>query len=579
MSKKKNNISDNNILISTDRFEKSSLNIELSDLYIDTNDPSLTDNENILHVVYGSRTGNSKAAAELAHEYAKFLGIRTELINMQEFKLKNFKYLKNILIAVSTHGEGDPPVAAEDLLTYLLSEKASQMNEVRFSVLALGDSSYKHFCKTGYDFQERLIELGAEKVYELTECDIDFEENAKKWIEGSVNTFEKLLPVHKNGQNKNFAFEINVPVDTIGDAYMAKVLEKRILNENASKKTMHVVLSLKNSGIEYKPGDSIGIYSFNSRWMVDKLIKKLEFDPTHIFEIKGTKKMLKEAMITDYELTLLTPVVLKKYAEVSGNTDLKEFLNDEELVEQYCETRDMIDLVTDFPSTLKADEFISILRKLPGRLYSIASSQKQFPDEVHLTVGVVEYMQNNRLHEGVCSSFISSRIDDGESVGIYLEENEKFRLPADETPIIMIGAGTGLAPYRSFLQERDIRNATGNNWLFFGDRNKETDFLYQEELQSYQKSGLLTKLNTAFSRDQEEKIYVTNRMKEHSKVLFDWIENGAVIYLCGNKRTLAKSVRETLLEIFQAEGKMSYSEAEKYLEEMKAGKRFQEDVY
>jgi sulfite reductase (NADPH) flavoprotein alpha-component len=540
----------------------------------------LSDHSTVLHVIYGSRTGNSRSAAVLAHEYALFLGINSVLINMEEFNPENIQYLKNILVAVSTHGEGDPPIAAEKMLHWLSNEKEARMDQARFAVLALGDSSYRHFCKTGHDFSHHLQRLGAEFVYDLKECDIDYEEDAKKWVEGAVNAFRDFLPVKQTDRNKKFAFELVRPENQEGSGFRAKVISKVVLNaDSPGKKTMLVTLSLKNSSINYQPGDSLGIFSSNSRRLVDELIRRNRYDPAYILSSGLKKEMLKQALIAGYELTLLTPVVIKKYASFSDNSGLHLLLNDNERLKQYCESSDISDLMEEYPCALTVEQFLSILRKLPPRLYSVASSPMKNPEEVQIMVGLVDYSKNDRRHEGVCSSFLSDRVDEGETIGIQLEENPRFRLPGDEVPVIMIGAGTGLAPFRAFLQERDEKKATGKNWLFFGERYPATDFFFRDELEGYVKSGLLTRLDIAFSREFPEKTYVTHKMLGQSSELFKWIEEGAVVFLSGNKHKLAVSVRKTLTEIIRKEGKLSEPEAARYLEAMKAQKRYREDVY
>lgn len=540
-----------------------------------------TDNSEVLHVIYGSRTGNSRSAAELAHEYAKFLGLKSELVNMQEFNPENIHYFRNMLISVSTHGEGDPPLAAEKLLAFLSNGAAPSMKGTRFSILALGDSSYRNYCKTGHDFQDALLKLGAEKIYDLQECDIDFEEDAKQWIEEAVDAFHKILPFNETKDKQQFAFELTRADESSGDAFMARVLEKRILNEASPvKKVMHVTLSLKNSGIEYRPGDSFGIYCYNSRRLADELIRKQGYDPTSVVESKKKRTMLKQELITDYELTLLTPVVLKKYAGFARSSELEELIENDSKLEAYCETSDVIDMINDFPAEISAEDLLSTLRKLPPRLYSVACSQNKYPDEVHFMVGLVTFQKKKRFYEGVGSSFLSTRVEENESVGIFLEENPKFHLPDDNNlPVIMIGAGTGLAPYRAFLQEREKMNAKGKNWLFFGEQFSKTDFFYRDELEGFVRKGVLTRLDTAFSRDQAEKYYVTHRMLEHSKELYRWIREGAIVYLCGNKNKLAVSAREALHQILISEGNMSREESVSHLNQLKAENRFREDVY
>lgn len=485
-----------------------------------------------------------------------------------------------MLITVSTHGEGDPPLAAEKLLSFLAGADAPRLDGHKFSILALGDSSYRHFCKTGHDFRGSLINLGAHEIYALQECDIDFEEGAKSWVEGAVNAFREILPAVKTKNNRSFTFELMTSGDASGDAYLAKIVEKKILNEgNPLKQTMHVKLSLTNSGIEYEPGDTIAVSAFNSRMLVDDLIRGQGWDPTYVLKEKGEMEMLKQALISDYELTLLTPLVLKKYAALARNQSLNRLLQREKLLTDYCETRDIFDMLTDFPSGTNIDGIIKILRKLTPRLYSVASSPKQDPDSVDLLVGIISVSKNGRIYEGVCSSFLSGRMEVGETVGIHLEKNEKFRLPADDIPVIMIGAGTGIAPFRAFLQERKARQATGGNWLIFGEQFRETDFFYQDELEGYLESGLLSRMDVAFSRDQAEKVYVTHRMQENSRELFRWITDGAVVYLCGDKRKLAVDVRSALQSILEREGPMAPGEAALYLDKMKAERQYCEDVY
>ena len=540
----------------------------------------MTKNQDVLHVMFGSRTGNSRSAALLAHEYAKFLGLQSELIDMHNFHPENIGNVTNMLITVSTHGEGDPPLAAEKLLLYLADVSAPQMERRKFSVLALGDSSYRHFCKTGHDFRDNLIRLGAEEVFALQECDIDFEEGAKSWVEGAVNAFRKILPAASTKNNQSFTFELMDAGDASGDTYMARIIEKEILNDgNPLKQTMHVKLSLKNSGIAFGPGDTIGVSAFNSRRLVDELIRRKGWDPTFVLKEKGVKEMLKQVLISDYELTLLTPLVLRKYAVLARNPELDRLLQDEKLLADYCDSRDVVDMLTDFSTEMNIGDFFTVLRKLTPRLYSVASSPKKDPDSVDILVGIISLQGEERAYEGVCSSFLSERLEVGESVGIHLEKNDKFRLPDAGIPVIMIGAGTGIAPFRSFLQEREITQATGANWLFFGEQFRKTDFFYRKELKAYLKSGLLSRLDVAFSRDQAEKVYITHRMLENSEELFSWIREGAVVYLSGNKRKLAVNVRSTLLTILQQEGRMSPEKAASYLGKMKAEKQYREDVY
>ncbi|MBZ0244125.1 MAG: flavodoxin domain-containing protein, partial [Bacteroidales bacterium] len=542
----------------------------------------LPDPETSLHIIFGSRTGNSKAAAELAYAYSGHLGLENQLHNMQNMALEDLAFMKNMLIVVSTHGEGDPPAVAESFYNYLHDPELRLMDKSHFSVLALGDSSYIDYCKTGHDIRNRLLQLGSNEISPLVECDIDYEENAKQWVRDAVEAFVKWLPAVNKKSDKEFAFEINKIDASDAQLYYARLLDKKMLTAAGyQKRTLHLALSVENFKSSFQPGDSFGIYAHNSRLLVDKLLKKLRFDGTTAVQSGKTTKLLKEALIQDVEITLVTPLVVEKYARATSHAALGKLLQNEAALTSYCANHDMLDLVTDFPGKLRPQDFIDLLRVLKPRLYSVANSPLAYPGEVHFTVGLMEYPLNERLHSGVCSTFIADRVDVGDSIPISLEANEKFRLPDDNNrPIIMIATGTGVAPFRAFLQTRDHQKAKGSNWLFFGDRHADSDFLYREEFEHYFKSGLLTRLSTVFSRDTPEKKYVQQLLLENSKELFEWIQDReAVVYLCGNKRTMGKDVKQTLEQIVEKEADLSSAEAAAYIEQLKQQNRLQMDLY
>ncbi len=545
-------------------------------------DSVIKDNNSTLHILYGSRTGNSRAAAELACDYTTYLGMNGQLLDLSKLNPKDFHRLKNILLAVSTHGEGDPPAIVEDFYNFIHSSQAPGMEEVNFSILALGDSSYSDFCKTGNDFRKRFLELGAKEVHPIIECDIDFEENAKTWARDSVDVFTNYLPSEQSKQDKGFSFEINKRESDYDNAFYARVLEKKLLTKpESSKRILHVALSMENFNQQFYPGDSFGVYMNNSRILVDALLKELSYDKTFVITSGNQKKLLKDALITGYEITMITPVVVQKYAELGNNQALKDLIKNENHLNDYCRTHDVLDLVKDFPSPIQPEEFISILRNLTPRLYSVASSPLANPHELHLTVGLIEYPINNREHRGVCSTYFDDRVEVGQSIPVLLEPNDKFRLTDDDSkPVIMISTSTGIAPFRAFLQERNHRSASGENWLFFGDRHEKSDFLYQDEIEGYLKSGLLTRLTTAFSRSSNTKNYVQHQLLKHSKEVFDWIDKkDAVIYICGNKWTMGQDVKTCLEQIVAAEAGLTPQEASQYLHKIKTEKRYQMDLY
>ena len=535
---------------------------------------------NELYILYGSRSGNAKGAAILAYEYATYLGISSKCISMDEFPFDNLSDVRNLIICVSTHGEGDPPVPAESFYQHLHQPGLPAFNDIHYAVLALGDSSYKHYCQTGTDMDSRLESLGGKRIHPLATCDLDFEENAKDWIKKTVEAFKTHLRIESSAKKNSFVFKI-ASNDVESNAFSAKIIEKRRLSkEGSTKNVMHVALDITGSGIDYKAGDSIGIYSYNSRLLVDKFLKVLKLEGTSFIEFKGKIKLLKEALIQHFELTVLTPLVITKYASLINNSHLNELVQDEVVLNQYAESRNVLDLLTDFPAYITAGEFVSILRKLSPRLYSVSCSPLLYPNEIHVTVGIIDYKLDGRKHEGVCSSHLSSRLEEGEKVHIVLESNEKFSLPEDQNkPIIMISTGTGIAPFRAFLQEREAASATGKNWLFFGDRNEKSDFLYHDELMDFKRKGILTHLDLAFSRDQPTPNHIHERMLDKSTEIIQWINEDAVIYVCGNKRTMAKSVRQALIHLICQELKLTKSEAKAYFERLKSAKRYLEDVY
>ncbi len=535
-----------------------------------------------LNILYGSRTGNARAAADLARDYARHLGLAAELHDTRSVEIDEFLTWKNVLIAVSTHGEGDPPAAVEMFYHDLHDTNGHSMKGTRFGVLALGDSSYSDFCKTGNDIRTRLLELGADETVPLVECDIDFEENARQWVRRSVETFRELLPREREAGDKPFAFELKTGDSDFENAFFAPVLEKRLLTEpDAEKRTIHLSLDLEGFPDSYLPGDSFGIYLHNPRFLVDRLLRSARYDPSHPVETRNGLKMLKEALLAEYELTVLTPVVVRAYAELTGDPRLVEIIAAEDRLDDYCRNRDVVDLVESFPPPEDPEDLLSTLRKLAPRLFSAASIYDPVDPRVDLTISLVEYPVDDRLHRGVCSTYIADRVEEGDTVPVFLDPNESFRLPRDDNaPVVMVATGTGIAPFRAFLQERERRGASGDNWLFFGDRREASDYLYRRDLERHLESGLLTRVDTAFSRDSEEKVYVQHRLEAAGREVYRWLsERGAYIYLCGNKRSMGKDVKDTLENILARQGGLSRERAAEFLQELRSQKRYQMDLY
>lgn len=535
-------------------------------------------------ILYGSQTGNARGLAKKSAQTLEANGYQVTVSAMSDFKPNNLKKLQNLLIIASTHGEGDPPDNAISFHEFLYSKRAPKLEDLHFSVLALGDSSYEFFCQTGKDFDGRLEELGGTRLYPRFDCDVDFDEPAAEWLEGVLASLGEAAGVTQAQAQTT----VNPAVESVysrTNPFKAEVLENINLNGRGSnKETHHLEISLEGSGLTFEPGDALGIYPDNDPELVDLLIKELNMNPDEKVTVKqGDVRTLSDALVSYYEISVLTKPLLQKAADLTGNKELQDLLapGKEEEVKAYIHGRDLIDLVRDYtPWNVTAQEFVSILRKIPGRLYSIASSLAANPDEVHLTIGAVRYDAHGRNRNGVCSTLVADRINPGDILNVYVQQNENYKLPQNpETPIIMIGPGTGVAPFRAFMQEREETGAEGKSWLFFGDQHFVTDFLYQVEWQKWLQNGTLTKLDVAFSRDTNQKVYVQHRMHEQSKELFQWLQDGAVVYICGDEKHMAHDVHQTLIDIIEKEGSMSREQAEAYLADMQQQKRYQRDVY
>ncbi|GGE33165.1 sulfite reductase [NADPH] flavoprotein alpha-component [Pullulanibacillus camelliae] len=542
-------------------------------------------------ILFGSETGNCQALSEDLRTKLGGLGFKVELSAMDDFKTKGLKKVQDLLIITATHGEGDPPDNALSFYEFLNSRKAPKLEDVRFSVLALGDQSYEFFCQTGKDFDKRLEELGAKRLYPRVDCDVDFDDLAAEWTEGVLNEL-KASQSEATGGSTIVAQEsspLGTPLQQSAysrtNPFKAEVLENLNLSGRGSnKENRHLELSLEGSNLEFEPGDSLGIYPENHPNLVDEIIEEMQWNPDELVAINKLGDVpLREALLSHLEITILTKPLMEKASHLTHHSALKELLapGQEEALKAYMEGRDILDLLRDFaPWETSAREFVSILRKIPARLYSIASSYKANPDEVHLTIGTVRFHAHGRDRMGVCSGQCAERVKPGDRLSVYVHRNPNFRLPSDpEAPIIMIGPGTGVAPFRAFLEEREELEAQGKSWLFFGDQHFRTDFLYQVDWQRWLKEGVLTKLDVAFSRDTAEKIYVQHRMLQKSKELFQWIQEGASLYVCGDEKHMAKDVQDALLTIFQQEGGMSFEAAESYLTDLRKQKRYQRDVY
>lgn len=538
-------------------------------------------------VLFGSQTGKSQGLAKKVTKKLEEIGFQVSLSSMSDFKPNNLKKIQNLLVLVSTHGEGDPPDNAISFYEFLNSKRAPQLDDLRFSVLSLGDTSYEFFCQTGKDFDKRLEELGGKRLSPRVDCDVDFDEPAAEWINSVLSSLSEASTAAVTATGAGAAVASGAESEySRTNPFQAEVLENLNLNGRGSdRETRHLEISLEGSNLQYEPGDCIGIYPENHPRLVDELIEAMGWKSDELVTINknGEQRALREALIRNYEITVLTKPLMEQVAKLTSNAGLLELTaaGHEQDLKTYLVGRDLLDLVQDYSlKGIPAAEFVAVLRKMPARLYSIASSFKAFPDEVHVTVRTVRYEAQGRERYGVCSVQLAERIKAGETLPVYIQNNPNFKLPENpETPIIMIGPGTGVAPFRAFLGEREEIGAEGKSWLFYGDQHFSTDFLYQVEWQKWLKNGVLTRMDVAFSRDTDQKVYVQHRMLEKSAELYKWLQEGACVYVCGDEKKMAHDVHATLATIIEQEGSFSPEEAAEYLTRMQQQKRYQRDVY
>jgi sulfite reductase (NADPH) flavoprotein alpha-component len=533
-----------------------------------------------LTIIYGSQTGNAKGVASAIKAQAEARGLPVTLTSMADYKPKQLKKETHLLVVVSTYGEGEPPESAVDLFEQLKKGKVGKLEGLKFAVLGLGDSSYEFFCQTGKDFDSLLTKAGADRVHELASLDVDYQDAAKAWGEQALNAIAATLSAGPAGSSVASAVQ-----QAVGHSQYSKEnpfparlsVNQKITGRDSTKDIRHIEISLEESGIRYQPGDALGIWFDNDPALVNEVLVLAGLSGDEA----TARGSLREVLSRELELTRLHGGFITGLAEISGNAALKDLAGDKAQINALVASAQVVDVLKRFPTALTAEQLLGLLRPLTPRLYSIASSQSEVEEEVHLTVGVVRYPQEDgTVRSGAASSYLADRLAEDGEVRVFVEHNDNFRLPPNpDTPVIMVGPGTGIAPFRAFLQEREAQGAEGNNWLFFGNPHFTQDFLYQVEWQRYVKSGLLSKISLAFSRDQAEKVYVQHRLREAGQELYQWLEAGAHFYVCGDANQMAKDVQEALLDVIAEHGHKSREEAEEYLSELRRAKRYQRDVY
>ncbi|REC60215.1 sulfite reductase [Chryseobacterium pennae] len=511
-------------------------------------------------LAYGTETGNSKKLATTLAGIIKKKGLQVKLADLSQYKPKDLSKEEFFFVVISTQGEGDPPVLAKKFYDYIY-ENEINLSALKFGVLALGDTSYPLFCKTGEDVDSRFEILGAQRIIPLKKCDIDYDQDAQNWIE---HVFEAV--------NKTSASSvINTPAQKASTGrkkYIGKVSAIINLNDITSEKeTYHIEIETEEA-LSYRPGAALGVIPFNSKSVVDEIIAVTGIDPKKKIETSKTTDNVEEILHKRLNISYLLKSVVAQYAKITGHSIPEVRLS-------------FLDLLRIYPvkNAEEFEEVIQILTAQAPRLYSISSSPEAHGEnEIHITVARSEFFIDHQKHNGLCSGYLSEFSEGGE-VEFYIQDAGHFGLPEPDKDVIMIGPGTGIAPFRSFLWERDATGAEGKNWLFFGDRNFVSDFIYQAELQDFLKTGSLTHLDLAFSRDTAEKVYVQHKLEQKAQEVFYWLENGASVYVCGTKEPMSRDVENTLLNIIQHQGKRSQEEAVHYLEEMELNGRYAKDVY
>jgi sulfite reductase (NADPH) flavoprotein alpha-component len=532
-----------------------------------------------VRVLYASETGN---AEQLAYDLSTILAahaVTTDPTRLNDISLAELDDDAVLLIVTSTTGEGGVPYDGEKFWETLSAESAPSLDGIKYSVLALGDTSYLDFCQAGKNIDARLEELGAERIHPIAMCDVDFEVPAGGWLSGVT---QRLLD--PDGLERDDAASMAVAksagarvADNDRRVSVPIVDVHRLTQEAAEKDVWSIRLAVDSSTIPYQPGDSVSVLPQNDPGTVDALLAALGLD-----QLSTETVALQQMLITDVELVTPSRELLEEVARRTTVAELRQLLGgtDRKALAAYLWDHDVVDLVQLASSNpFLPDELVALLRPIVRRSYSIATSPSASPDGIELTVAALRFHAHGRNRVGVSSTFLSDRRAVGDSVDIVLESNERFRLPADEIPIIMIGPGTGIAPFRAFLQERRERAAVGENWLFFGCRHRESDFLYRDEMEAFATSGVLTRLELAFSRDGVERVYVQDRMVEQGAELFAWLERGAVVYLCGDATRMARDVDAALVRIVSEHGSFTPDEATKYVDELSRAGRYLRDVY
>ena len=531
-----------------------------------------------INFLFGTQTGNSETIAETAAEIAKNNNFSTKLAPLDDVSMEALQNMENAVFVVSTYGEGEMPDNAHLFWESLSSSTAPKLENLNFGVLALGDTGYDEFCNAGKMIDVRLEQLGAKRLIKRVDCDVDFETLSNEWIDKIIPRFNKDEKI----ELKKTEIDESKIIWNKKNPYMAEISKNKVLSGSGSNKEIrHYEIELEDSGITYEVGDTLNVIPQNNQKLVNLILKQLHIDENFI--PSGENETMQNLLLKKYEISTPNKMLIEEIIKKSKNIDVRKILasDDKEKLDSFLWGKDILDLLNlDEKINFESEEFLGFLKPLQPRAYSISSSLKMHKNQVHLTISSVRWSEKERIHNGVCSTYLADMKSPFSKIGVYISQNKSFRVPEnDSVPIIMIGPGTGIAPFRAFLEERKVRGGNGKNWLFFGDQTRKNDFIYEEEIIGFKKSGILTKLDLAFSRDQKEKVYVQHKMLESSKKFFKWLEDGAYIYVCGDAKFMAKDVDKAIHEIIQKEGHLKPESAKEYVNDLKRQKRYLRDVY
>ncbi|EPO1887564.1 TPA: NADPH-dependent assimilatory sulfite reductase flavoprotein subunit [Citrobacter freundii] len=534
-------------------------------------------------LISASQTGNARRVAEALRDDLIAAKLNVTLINAGDYKFKQIANEKLLIVVASTQGEGEPAEEAVALHKFLFSKKAPKLTDTAFAVLGLGDTSYEFFCQAGKDFDSKLAELGGERLLDRVDADVEYQAAAAEWRARLVEVLKARAPAAPSVQvaASGAVNEVHTsPYTKEAPLTASLAVNQKITGRDSEKDVRHIEIDLGDSGLCYQPGDALGVWYQNDPDLVKELVELLWLKGDEPVTVEGKTLSLAEALQWHFELTVNTGNIVENYATLTRSETLLPLVGDKAQLQHYAATTPIVDMVRFSPAQLDAQALVDLLRPLTPRLYSIASSQAEVESEVHVTVGVVRYEIEGRARAGGASCFLADRVEEEGEVRVFIEHNDNFRLPSNpQTPVIMIGPGTGIAPFRAFMQQRAADGAEGKNWLFFGNPHFTEDFLYQVEWQRYVKEGVLSRIDLAWSRDQKEKVYVQDKLRQQGAELWRWINDGAHIYVCGDANRMAKDVEQALLEVIAEFGGMDIEAADEFLSELRIERRYQRDVY